>query len=350
MWLFLAALRVGDAAGADPLYRLAVERPLSATEIAYACTYLHSEAPQPAVLSIGAAGPVKAWLGGVQVLRDPRTLRKLSPNSARAFLRLPEGRSFLLVKVCGPGEPAFHFRFTAADGKPLADVTWLNPLDPTASAAKLTWASIGPFCCYSADVALDTRYPVERNLAGPPRDAWPSLRWRLCVKARPDPGPELVNGSFEYLDPSGRLYGWYGWPKPPSVAPDAAEGKFALHWAGSQEPVSGEARSYPFIANVRRRIRVSFALKVALAGEAHAGQPLACWVQWLDAQRRVIAAAPVGPAEADLAGAGDWVVCRSDALRPPFDAALGRLQFKRWNTQSEVWVDHVQVEALGPSE
>ena len=71
---------------------------------------------------------------------------------------------------------------------------------------------------------------------------------------------------------------------------------------------------------------------------------LDCWIQWLDADMVVVAAAPICRVLPAEASPGQWRTRRSGPLRPPFGAAFARVQIKTWRCTSEVLVDDVAFE------
>ena len=98
MALVASMLVAGALAAADPLYRAPVERDLAPQQALYFCTYVHSEVAAPAILLVGATGPIKVWLNGAEVSRETTTRPKLQSGTSRVFMQLAEGINFVLLK------------------------------------------------------------------------------------------------------------------------------------------------------------------------------------------------------------------------------------------------------------
>lgn len=329
------------AAATDPLYRLPIAEPLAANEAVYVCTYLRADASVPAILALGPAGPAKVWLNGIEVYREPSSPPKLAPDTMRVFTRLSAGPNFLLLKLCGPGQASFHARIMGADGKPIPDLAYADPLDVKAACEGISWAHIGPFACHAEACVLDTRFPPEQHPAGPAKDAGSTFRWAPSAKPRPKPSSALLNPGFEFVDTEGRAYAWYTCSGAAETAMVAVEGERSLRIPPSDRPCSREIRSHPFVIDARKSTRLCFDRQVLASAKSGKGVALACWMQWLDRDRRVIAATPVCEVDAGSVQTPNWQHCRSQVLTPPFAAAFARVQFKTWKSQSEVLIDRL---------
>ena len=350
-FVFLSAvLPLCALAAKDPCYTLSGAGALGKHEALYACTYVHCELAQPAVLALGVPGPYKVWVNAAEVGREPAAGGRLAADTSRVPAQLREGPNFILLKLCGPGKPAFYCKFLGLDGKPMLGVTPRQPLRADEEAGALTWAFICPFSCYADACVLDTRFLPERELAGPPRDASSLCRWQPMVPGRPKPPAELVNGSFEFVDADGQPYGWRATVGSAQTSPDAIDRARSLVLPSSERPVSREVMSYPFAVNPRKAARASLRFKLP---DTEAGHParsvaLSVWVQWLDEQRRVVGAEPVCVVASSDSDSGEWRTA-SRLLRLPFEAACARVQLRTWQNRRSVLVDHVafQAEAEG---
>ena len=337
-------------AAKDPLYRLPIAEPLAASEAVYVCTHLHAEASVPAILALGTAGPAKVWLNGVEVARESRTRPKLAPDTARVYTRLDAGASFLLVKLCGPGDAAFHAKIMGVDGKAIADLAPRQPFDVDAPSEGLTWAYIGPFACHPEACVLDTRFPPEQHPAGPPKDAASTCRWALSANARTEPSSALLNPGFEFVDAEGRPYAWYAWWGAAETAESAAEGKRSLRLPRTRRASTREIKSHPFVVDPRKPARLCFDYRILRAGASDRGVVLSCWVQWLDNGLRVVGAAHICAIKPADVKATVWERRQSESLDLPFAAAFARVQFKSWKSQSEVLIDRIVFENPPPSQ
>ena len=87
---------------------------LEAVERAFLfCREVRVDEPRDVVLSLGSDDGVKVWLNGIEVHADPAR-RGVAPGQDRVEVRLPRGRSLLLVKVVNGGGPAgFVFELEA---------------------------------------------------------------------------------------------------------------------------------------------------------------------------------------------------------------------------------------------
>jgi transglutaminase-like putative cysteine protease/tetratricopeptide (TPR) repeat protein len=91
--------------------------------VAYCLTYVHSERERWAALRLGSAGPVKAWLGGDEVLSSD-VVRPSWPDQEAAPVHLRRGANLLVIKTVAVRGPWRLFvRLTDAQGGVLAGVT-----------------------------------------------------------------------------------------------------------------------------------------------------------------------------------------------------------------------------------
>jgi transglutaminase-like putative cysteine protease/tetratricopeptide (TPR) repeat protein len=91
--------------------------------VAYLLTYVNSDRDRWAALRIGSPGPVKAWLGGDQILAND-VVRPAWPDQDVAAVHLKPGANALLIKtVITRGVWRLFVRLTDLDGRRLAGVT-----------------------------------------------------------------------------------------------------------------------------------------------------------------------------------------------------------------------------------
>jgi transglutaminase-like putative cysteine protease/predicted Zn-dependent protease len=91
--------------------------------VAYLLTYVNSDRDRWAALRIGSPGPVKAWLGGNQILADD-VVRPAWPDQDAAAVHLKRGANPLLIKtVITRGSWRLFVRLTDLDGRRLVGVT-----------------------------------------------------------------------------------------------------------------------------------------------------------------------------------------------------------------------------------
>jgi cellulose synthase operon protein C len=95
----------------------------SSDAVAYCLTYVESDRDRWAVLRLGSAGPVKAWLGGRPVWsRD--AVRPAWPDQDAAAVHLRRGSNLLVIKTVAVRGPWRLFaRLTDPEGNPLAGST-----------------------------------------------------------------------------------------------------------------------------------------------------------------------------------------------------------------------------------
>ena len=90
--------------------------------VAYALTWVHSEAEQPARLELGSDDGVKAWLNG-KLVHANNVARAAKPYTDKANVTLKAGWNLLLLKVTQNDSPwEFCARICARDGKPLGSL------------------------------------------------------------------------------------------------------------------------------------------------------------------------------------------------------------------------------------
>ena len=242
-------LRSGDLWAV--LHSLPLPGPLSATEAIYACTYVHCESASLAVVELGVAGPIKVWVNGLEAAREPRTKGKVEPGSSRVFVQLRGGLSFVLLKLCGPGEAKFHAGIVGRDGKRIAGLTYRPPLDPDEASESLQWAHMGPFRCHREACVLDTKFSPELRVGGPPRDVSSRHRWQSGDEGSVEPSAGLLNGGFEFVDETGQPYAWRAmWGRLETTANAPKKGR-SLRFPPSRTPVTREIVSHAFAVDPR---------------------------------------------------------------------------------------------------
>ncbi|MDF1800762.1 MAG: PSD1 and planctomycete cytochrome C domain-containing protein [Planctomycetota bacterium] len=115
--------------------------PLSGDRSAFLfCREVHSERPQDLRLSLGSDDGIKVWLNGIAVHTNPAQ-RAATPGEDVVDVRLPTGRSLLLVKVVnggGPGGFVFEAGPVLPDGLAPGDLALLAaPERSDADSARL---------------------------------------------------------------------------------------------------------------------------------------------------------------------------------------------------------------------
>jgi len=115
--------RVPDAASVQgALVVDALLRPDS-DAVAYLLTYVHSDKDRWAALRIGSPGPVKAWLGGNEILSND-VVRPAWLDQDASAVHLKRGANPLLIKtVITRGAWRLFVRLTDLDGRRMAGVT-----------------------------------------------------------------------------------------------------------------------------------------------------------------------------------------------------------------------------------
>jgi hypothetical protein len=87
--------------------------------VAYARTWVHCDAEQPARLEIGSDDGVKVWLNG-QLVHAHNTFRGITPGSDKVKVTLKSGWNSLLLKVTQLNQGwEFCARFLKPDGSPI---------------------------------------------------------------------------------------------------------------------------------------------------------------------------------------------------------------------------------------
>ncbi len=104
-----------------------------------ACVFAHTTVTSPrdgdAVLWLGAAGQIRAYVNAVSVYSD-EVVRSVFPDRAGARVRLHRGANRVLLKVCtDEHDLGFMARFTHVDGTPASELT-VDP-DPAAAPEQL---------------------------------------------------------------------------------------------------------------------------------------------------------------------------------------------------------------------
>ncbi|NQT50942.1 HEAT repeat domain-containing protein [bacterium] len=90
--------------------------------VAYALTWVHSEAEQPARLELGSDDGVKAWLNG-RLVHANNAARAAKPYTDKADITLTAGWNPLLLKITQNDSPwEFCARIARRDGKPLRTI------------------------------------------------------------------------------------------------------------------------------------------------------------------------------------------------------------------------------------
>ncbi len=337
----LLTLAFAGVCAADPVYRLPMPKALGKHEAAYVCTQVESGGPMSVLLALGMPGPHKVWVNGVAVCKVHGAATKLAADTSRVPVELRDGPNFILIKICGPGEPKFYFKILGMNGKPLEGLRFKRPLAAGEEAEGYSWACIFPFTCHESACVLDTRFIPELNAAGPPRDVSSAQRWAPVGSKTAHPAEALVNGGFEFVDERDRPIGWHASWGEAQTDDRGVAGSRALVFAAGGAAVSREVLSHPFKIDSRKRTTVT--LRYRLGDGTAVGAALCVWLQWLDQQQTVIGLLPVCRVPAQSA-ATDWQAVRTDAVRPPFGAAFARVQIKTVKSAREVLVDDVSVE------
>ncbi len=133
--------RVAPDGGAYGWVNLGARMRPSQKICAYATTFVHDTRARPTArplsLWVAAAGAVRVYWNGQEVLRDDR-YRNLDLDRASAGVVLREGYNRLLVKVCGDDDdPMFTLRVGAEDGGVATDVEAMMDAAHAGSAAAL---------------------------------------------------------------------------------------------------------------------------------------------------------------------------------------------------------------------
>jgi len=323
---------------------------MSATQVVYACTYLHCESASVAVFELGVLGPIKVWVNGVEVAREPIANGKLAPASSRVFVQLPGGESFVLLKLCGPGEAKLHAAIVGRDGKRIVGLTYRQPLDPKEVSETLQWAHLGPFLCHREACVLDTKFPPELRLAGPPQDISSFHRWAPPRGKVVEPSGELLNGGFESVDENGQPHAWRAMWGTMETVRGPQQGRLSLRFPPSQTPVSREVLSHAFTVDPRKPAFAAVVYRVPSASHGTDGVALSCSIQWLDGDLGVVGVTPISGVEAPQQQGGVWRRVEEHGIRPPHHAKFARVQLKSWGSQREVLIDEVVYEVADASQ
>jgi tetratricopeptide (TPR) repeat protein/transglutaminase-like putative cysteine protease len=95
----------------------------SSDAVAYCLAYVHSDRDRWAALRVGSAGPIKAWLGGAQVLSSD-VVRPAWPDQDLAPVYLRRGANLLVLKTVAVRGPwRLFFRLTDGRGAALPGVS-----------------------------------------------------------------------------------------------------------------------------------------------------------------------------------------------------------------------------------